>query len=301
MLPFLIAIADDYEHSVREIADSLAQEFNLTEEQRKELLPSGTQARFTNRVGWVRTALKKAGLLESTKIGHVQITKAGQLVLDQKPPRIDIKFLMQFPGFVEYRTPPRPPLTAQPLSALAEDYAERSDPRERLEDAYKEITEALAVELLDRAKASSPRFFEIMVVDLLVAMGYGGSRNDAGTALGRSGDGGVDGVIKEDELGLDMIFVQAKRYTTASVPAHDIRDFVGALVGKRARKGVFITTSTFSAEALEFARHIEGKSLVLIDGTTFSRLMVKHKVGASVTHEYRVSKLDDDYFEEVDR
>lgn len=191
-------------------------------------------------------------------------------------------------------------MTAEPLDAQIDSRAvDLQDPREILEAAHAELIAALADDLLERTKKCSPSFFEQLVVDLLVAMGYGGSRRDAGQALGRSGDGGIDGVIKEDELGLDSIYVQAKRYTTGSVAAHDVRDFVGALVGKRARKGVFLTTSRFSPEALRFGQLVEGKSLILIDGARLAQLMIKHHVGTSVVEEYAVNRIDDDYFEET--
>jgi restriction system protein len=298
LLPLLKLTTDGDEHPLRDITEMLAAEFHLTADERAELLPSGQQ-RFVNRVGWARTALKKAGLLEAPRRACVCITNRGREVLVSGIEHLSDKYLMRFPEYLEYkgmngvRSPSAPPLL---VPKPEEESA--ATPQERLEQAYTELSAAFAQDVLAKVKSCSPSFFERLVVDLLVKMGYGGSRRDAGSAVGRSGDGGIDGVIKEDELGLDMIYLQAKRYTTANVPIGDVRDFVGALVGKRARKGVFITTSGFQEDARRYAQTIEGKTLVLIDGITLAHLMLKHELGFSVTDTYKIGRIDEDYFDE---
>lgn len=240
MLPLLKIAGDGQEHSLSETIDVLALEFGLTEAERKELLPSGRQSRFDNRVGWARTYLKKAGLIESTGRGVFRISKRGYGVLKDKPAKIDMKFLEQFPEYVEFRS------VSQQVDK-PDEKGDESDqtPEEILELSYQGLRQDLAQELLERVKECSPRFFEKLVVDLLVAIGYGGSRKDAGEAVGRTGDGGIDGIIKEDKLGLDVVYIQAKKWDgTVGRPA--VQTFAGSLEGLRARKGVMITTSQFS-------------------------------------------------------
>jgi restriction system protein len=296
LLPILKISADGNEHAMRDLTETLAAEFRLTADERAELLPSG-QPRFANRMGWARTALKKASLLESPRRACIRITDRGREVLSSGVATIGDKYLMRFPEYLEYKGI-NGNGSASTTPVLASTPEITATPQERLEQAYAELSEALAQDILAKVKSCTPSFFEHLVVELLVKMGYGGSRRDAGSAVGRSGDGGIDGVIKEDELGLDMIYLQAKRYTTASVPIGDVRDFVGALVGKRARKGVFITTSGFQKDAADYAQTIEGKTLVLIDGRTLAHLMLKHELGFSVTETYRVGRIDEDYFDE---
>jgi len=286
MLPLLKFASDKKEHAIREAIDKLAEEFDLTEEDRTALLPSGMQSVFDNRVGWSRTYLKKAGLLESKKRGFFNITQDGLKVLDENPTKIDIDFLMQFPGYVEFRTgevkEPKPP--------------KELTPEETLEYSYQKLRNDIAQDLINNVKSCSSEFFEKLVVDLLLNMGYGGSRRDAGQALGRSGDGGIDGIIKEDRLGLDTIYIQAKRWeNTVSRP--EIQKFAGALQGQQAKKGVFITTSTFSKGAHEYASIIDSK-LVLIDGERLSQLMIDYDIGVSKIKSYELKKVDTDYFSE---
>lgn len=286
MLPLLKFASDKKEHAIREAIDKLAQEFDLTEEDRNALLPSGTQSIFDNRVGWSRTYLKKAGLLESKKRGYFNITPEGLKVLDKNPPKINIDFLMQFPGYVEFRTGGvKEPKTPKDLT-----------PEETLEYSYQKLRDNIAQELINNVKSCSPEFFEKLVVDLLLNMGYGGSRRDAGEAIGKSGDEGIDGIIKEDKLGLDTIYIQAKRWeNTVSRP--EIQKFAGALQGQQAKKGIFITTSTFSQGAKEYASIIDSK-VVLMDGDRLAQLMIDYDIGVSKIKSYDIKKIDSDYFSE---
>jgi restriction system protein len=296
MLPLLRFLSDGREHTLGECVEAVANEFKLTPEERIQFLPSGTSTVIGNRVGWARTYMKKAGLLESPRRGVFRITERGTQALSTKPNRIDVKFLDQFPEFVEFRT-----LRAddEPVSSSATSVATpvaSATPEEALEDAYDRLRAGLESELLQRVMGASPAFFERLVIDLLVRMGYGGSFRDAGQAIGRSGDGGIDGIIKEDRLGLDVIYVQAKRWES-SVGRPEIQKFAGALQGHRARKGVFITTSSFSKDAHEYVDRIESK-IVLIDGATLSRFMVDSGVGVSLVTSYDVKRVDSDYFSE---
>jgi restriction system protein len=291
MLPLLKIASDEQEHSRSEAIDTLALQFELTDEERKELLPSGRQARFDNRVGWARTYLKKAGLLEIPREGRFRITERGLDVLRGNPANINIKFLRQFPEFVEFEKPSR---RADDQEMVDEGPVQT--PEEILESSYQDIRSELAQELLKRVKECSPKFFETLVVDLLVAMGYGGSRKDAGQAVGQSGDGGIDGIIKEDKLGLDIVYIQAKRWE-AVVGRPTVQTFNGSLDGLRARKGVLITTSRFSQEAIDYVMKIERK-IVLIDGEQLVELMIDHGVGVTEVGTYTVKKVDLDYFGE---
>src|SRR3989338_780233 len=277
MLPLLKMAEDEQEHSIREAIDGIADLFKLSEQERKELLPSGQQYIVDNRVGWARTYLKKAGLLESPRRSYFRITDLGRDVLKKNPPRIDVKFLEQFPLFIEFRN------TKKERGEHEEQEAESSSsktPQELLEYGYQKIRKDLSQELLGFVKQSSPRFFEKLVVELLLAMGYGGSRKDAGQAIGQSGDGGIDGIIKEDKLGLDVIYLQAKRWEGV-VGSKEIRNFVGSLVGQKANKGVFITTSGFTKDALEYVKTITHKN-ILIDGEMLTQLMIENGIGVSI-------------------
>ncbi len=298
MLPLLQLTADGEEHSIREAVDALANQFGLSSGERSELLPSGKQARFANRIGWASTALRKAILLKPTRSSHFRITGRGRELLAQKPGSITDKLLRQYSEYTEYvGSSQRKSAGAQSQSEQMDTTASNASPLERLTEAYSQLTQEVADQLLARVKSSSPEFFERLVVELLHKMGYGGSFRDAAQAIGRSGDGGVDGVIKEDRLGLDMIYVQAKRYTVNNVPAGDLRNFVGALAEKNARKGVFITTSAFAAGAIEVPRKIEGKTLVLVDGDQLVRLMTDYSVGTVNVETFQIPRIDDDYFE----
>jgi len=290
MLPLLRHLGDGKEHSLSESVDAVSNDFKLTPEERLELLPSGTSTIIGNRVGWARTYMKKAGLLDSPKRGVIRITERGMEVLKSKPARVDVKFLDQYPEFIEFRTVRHGEAVVRDVPATA------ATPEEALEEAYDRLRRGLESELLQRVMGASPAFFERVVIDLLVKMGYGGSFRDAGQAIGKSGDGGIDGIIKEDRLGLDVIYVQAKRWE-GSVGRPEIQKFAGALQGHRARKGVFITTSAFSKDAYEYVERIDSK-IVLIDGATLTQFMVDSGVGVSLETSYEVKRVDSDYFSE---
>jgi restriction system protein len=289
MLPLLKLATDRQEHSLREVIEALADEFYLTDEERKELLPSGRQATFDNRVGWARTYLKKAGLLESIKRGYFQITERGLDVLKQNPPEIDNAFLRQFPEFIEFQTP-------RDKKRIEQDVSDTQTPEEEIEAAYQGVRQELVTELLQTIRSCSPAFFERLVIDLLVKMGYGGTRKDAGQAVGRSGDGGIDGIIKEDRLGLDIVYIQAKRWDNP-VGRPEIQKFAGALQGQRARKGIFITTSAFTQSAQDYVSRIDSK-IVLIDGNTLAQLMIDYNIGVAPVTSYELKRVDTDYFAE---
>jgi restriction system protein len=293
MLPLLTFAADQQEHSLRETIDALADEFDLTPQERKELLPSGRQATFDNRVGWARTYMKKAGLLTSTRRGHYEITGRGMQVLAEKPSTINAKFLTRFEEFQAFQN-----LSKQEDTPVVEPEAEESKqtPEELLEEAVQQLNDTLATELVQAIKDCSPSFFERLVVDLLVTMGYGGTRKDAGQTIGGSGDGGIDGIIKEDQLGLDVIYIQAKRWES-SVGRPEIQKFAGALQGVRAKKGVFITTSNFTREARDYVSRIDNK-IILIDGPQLANFMILNNVGVSSAASYVVKRIDTDYFTE---
>lgn len=294
MLPLLRFAADGNDHTTREAVDILAIEFQLTPPERNQLLASGQQAIFNNRVGWANSYLKKAGLLESPRRGALRITARGKQILGDNPPKIDVKFLERFPEFIEFRDASRNNRELESTESVAA--ATEQTPEESLEFAYQSIRLSLAQDILNRILSCSPTFFERLVVELLVKMGYGGSRRDAGERIGQSGDGGIDGIIKEDRLGLDTIYLQAKRWQ-GSVGRPEIQKFVGALQGQRAKKGVFITTSSYTAEAIDYASRIDTK-VVLIDGQLLANLMMDFDVGVSVSASYIVKRIDSDYFEE---
>ncbi|QKV52236.1 restriction endonuclease [Comamonas antarctica] len=294
MLPFLSHLTDGNEHSLRETEEALAEKFGLTPAERAELLPSGQQGIFKNRIGWARTYLKKAGLIEAPKRAIFKITARGQDVLSSKPTRIDSKYLEQWPEFIEFRDFSKDGAASSKLPQPAQTF---STPEEAIEQAYQGLREQLAQELLAKILSCSPIFFEQLVVELLVKMGYGGSRKDAGERIGQTGDGGIDGIIKEDRLGLDAIFIQAKRWQ-GSVGRPEIQKFVGALQGQRARKGVFITTSFYTVDATDYASRIDTK-VVLIDGKQLAALMMDFDVGVAASAAYVVKRIDSDYFEDM--
>lgn len=289
MLPLLKIAGDGKEHSLSEVIENLAQTFALSSEERKELLSSGRQAKFDNRVGWARTYMKKAGLLESTGRGKLRITDRGMEVLKSNPTNINANFLKQYPEFLEFQN-----ISKQDNKQSEKDEETDQTPEEILEQSYLALRTELAQELLERIKKCSPKFFETLVVDLLVAMGYGGSRKDAGQAVGQSGDGGIDGIIKEDKLGLDVVYIQAKRWE-GTVGRPVVQAFAGSLEGQRARKGVMITTSQFSQEAKDYVKIIE-KKIVLIEGELLAQLMIDHGLGVTEVASYTVKKVDMDYF-----
>ncbi len=295
MLPFLMYIDDGKEHSLSETHDALAKQFELTNEELRELLPSGRQPVFRNRVGWARTYLKKAGLLTSPKRAHFQISDKGLALLKENPKEITSKFLTRYEEFVEFQSIKKNTKDNGINNNSLLDNADQT-PEESLEYAYQKLHSELSKELLTIIKSCSPDFFEKLVIDLLITMGYGGSRKEAGQAMGKSGDGGIDGIINEDKLGLDVIYLQAKRWEN-TVPVKEIRDFTGALASKKAKKGIFITTSDFPKSVYEFVGQVEYK-IILIDGERLANLMIDHNVGLSTVNTYHVKTIDSDYFEE---
>jgi restriction system protein len=295
MLPLLKSVSDSHEHKYRDIIETLACEFQVSDDERKELLASGNQAVFDNRVGWAKTYLKKAGLLDSPKRATFVISELGKQTLLKNPDRIDAKYLKQFPGFIEFQNASRNDETDE---QIVETEIQEQTPEENLDKAYQRIRKSLASELLNRVIELSPAFFERLVVELLVKMGYGGSIKDAGKAMGKSGDEGIDGTIKEDKLGLDIIYIQAKRWKPGNVVGRpEIQKFVGALAGQGAKKGIFITTSNFTKEALEYTPRNETK-IVLINGDQLTQLMIDHNLGCTTQQTYELKKLDSDYFDE---
>ena len=292
MLPLLKATEDRAVHALRDIVKCLAEEFALTEEERRELLPSGRQPTFNNRVGWARTYLTKAGLLDAPKRGHFQITERGIATLGEKPAAINIQFLRRFQEFESFRTTHSS--SESTVGDSSSDEIEVESPEERLESAYQALRAELSAEILTTIKGCSPDFFERLVVDVLVRMGYGGSRKEAGQAIGGSSDEGIDGIIKEDKLGLDIIYIQAKRWET-TVGRPEVQKFAGALQGQRARKGIMITTSTFARGAEEYVKLIDSK-IILVDGVQLSALMIDHGVGVTTESVFEVKRVDSDYF-----
>lgn len=294
MLPLLRFAGDGQEHQLKEAIATLAGEFALTEEEKNEFLPSGQQPVFTNRVGWARTYLKKAGLLGSPRRGYFQITDRGKSVLEENPSEINQKYLERFPEFVDFKSIRRGKSDENGIGYETPAHALGQTPHEALESAYERLRSELASEILASIRGCDPTLFEKIVVELLVKMGYGGSRKDAGRAIGRSGDEGIDGIIKEDHLGLDNIFIQAKRWE-ATIGRPEVQKFAGALQGQRARKGIFITTSEFTRDALDFVSRIDSK-IILIDGATLAKLMIDFGVGVNPVATYQVQKIDSDYF-----
>lgn len=296
MLPLLSLLSDRKEYLFKDVIALLGKQFKLTEEELSELLPSGQALIFGNRVAWARTYLKKAGLLDAPKRGVLCITERGLNILKENPNRIDINLLKQFPEFVEFQS-----LKKGDTGSLEQNNSpqeEKQTPEETIDLAYQSIRQSLAQELIDIVRRLSPAFFERLVVELLVKMGYGGSIKDAGKAIGKTGDEGIDGTIKEDKLGLDIIYIQAKRWQTGSVVGRpELHRFVGALAGQGAKKGIFITTSSFSKDALNYAPKNETK-IVLIDGVQLAQLMIDYNLGVSTQRSYEIKRLDNDYFEE---
>jgi len=291
-LTILKCVADGNEHAIRDIYEEIAEMFGFTEEDKAELIPSGTQQLYKNRIAWAKTYLKKAGLVSSPRRGIIQITSQGTDVLLENPATIDVAYLKKFEEFQIFMGGNK-----NDQNQVLEEYANITDqtPLETLGESYQRIRTQVADELLEQIGNCSPAFFERLVLDLLVAMGYGGSKQDAAEAVGRSGDDGIDGIIKEDKLGLDVVLIQAKRWQN-TVGRPEIQAFVGSLAGNRAKKGVFITTSKFSREAQEYVKRIEQR-VVLIDGEQLSSLMIDHDIGVSEEERYIVKRIDMDYFE----
>ena len=289
MLPLLKLAGDGQVHNFFDVVEELAKEFDLSEDELSTLIPSG-KPRFANRVGWAKTYLKKSGLITYPQRGHLQITQRGLEVLEERPPKIDMELLKRFPEYIEFRQ------GNQKEEDSSDDKDEELTPEEALENAYQKIRNDLADELLDTILKSPPVFFEKLVVELLVAMGYGGTQRETARAVGKSGDEGIDGIIDEDKLGLETIYIQAKRWQpTSKVRSPLVRDFVGALTGKNARKGVFITTSDFTDDARNFIAGLSIK-VVLINGERLANLMIDYGIGVTTQINYEIKNLDTDYF-----
>ena len=291
MLPLLELAGNGKEFHHREASEELAKYFKLKEEDRKILLPSGQQYIFENRVGWAITYFKKAALFEKTRRGYFKITARGLKVLQDKPQVINVAFLKQFPEFIEFQS-----IKRDKEEKGGKEEGEPYTPEETIEFAYQKVRKNLTADLIQMVKKVSPSYFEKVVVDLLLKMGYGGTRKDAGEAIGKSGDEGIDGIIKEDRLGLDVVYVQAKRWENP-VSRPEIQKFAGALQGQKARKGIFITTSSFTKDAIDYASRIENK-IVLVDGEELANLMIDHGIGVATASSYEIKRIDQDYFPE---
>jgi restriction system protein len=290
-VPVLRCTADGAEHPMAELRDRISADLKLTPEELSQKLPSGVQTVFANRIAWSAVYLMKAGALERIKRGVFRITGRGKELLALNLPRLTVQNLSQYPEFVAFHKG-----TQNGGEEVPEIKGEKTQtPEEQLANAYKVLRDSLANDILETVKKASPTFFEELVIDLLVAMGYGGSVEDAGKAVGKAGDGGIDGIIKEDKLGLDVVYVQAKRWSN-SVGRPVVQAFAGSLEGVRARKGVLITTSSFSQDALDYVQKIE-KRIVLIDGKQLADLMIDHDIGVNVVQTYKIKRLDSDYFE----
>lgn len=289
MLPLLEAISDGRDHRMRDISCRIADRFRLTEEERAELLPSGQQTVISNRVAWAKTYLKMAGLVTNPTRGSVRITAEGQRVLAEKPERVDMVLLRRYESFRGFRE--RKSTDPEPTNGIDSVVT----PEEAIYQAHQSLRANLASDLLDKVKECSPQFFERLVVELLVKMGYGGSLADAGQVVGRSGDGGIDGIINEDRLGLDIVCIQAKRWENP-VGRPNVQAFAGSMEGHRAKKGVLITTSNFTKDAEQYVTHIERK-IVLIDGRRLADLMIEHDVGVAIARSVHIKRIDQDYFE----
>jgi restriction system protein len=295
MLPVLQSAANAKgETSVSELADEIAAQLKLTEEDVEQLLPSGKQTVFKNRLNWAKSYMGKAGLVESTRRGYFRVTPRGYELLASNPKYIDVSVLSTIPEFAAWTSEER----KSEIADEPQEVISQIDPEEQMAVSFTKLTKSLSSDLIERIHSFSPSFFERLIIDLLLAMGYGGGRAEMGRSLGKSGDGGIDGVIKEDELGLDVVYVQAKRYAADNaVPVREVRDFIGSLEGHRASKGVFVTTSTFPTSARDFVDRVS-KRVILIDGAELARLMIRHNVGVRIKEVYEIKKIDEDYFSE---
>ncbi|GAB1431625.1 restriction endonuclease [Spirochaetota bacterium] len=294
MLPLLKFASDEKVHTFTEAVTNIANIFSLTEEEKQQRLPSGIQTVISNRVAWARTYLKKAGLLEDPRRATIKITQRGIDLLKENPPDISTKYLYRYEEFVAFRTKKKEASSNDNM--LHEEPESNITPEESMEFGYQKLKESISEDIIAIIKKCSPEFFERLVVELLVKMGYGGTLKEAGQVLGKSGDAGIDGIIKEDKLGLDVIYIQAKRWETV-VGRPEIQKFAGALIGQKAKKGIFITTSWFTSDALEFVKNLETK-IVLIDGDMLTDLMIEFNLGVSIYKIYELKKIDSDYFVE---
>ena len=295
MLPLMKIAEDGKEHLFREATDALINQFNLTEKEKQELLPSGSAFVINNRIGWARTYLTKAGLLLKTKRGYFRISEEGKKLLQKEPAFINTKMLKEYDAFNDFQSTKGPDNSEN--NKTEHNIEQSITPHELLESGYLSIKNELANELLSTIKNISPQKFEKLVIDLLVKMGYGGSIKEAATVVGKSGDEGIDGIIKEDKLGLDVIYIQAKKWDSVTIGRPEIQKFAGALLGKKAKKGIFITTSTFTNEAKKYVTDIDAK-IILLDGKQLTELMIENNLGVSTQDVYTIKRIDSDYFEE---
>ena len=295
MLPVL-RLAAEREQRVSTLAEEIADKLKLTSEERETMLPSGRQRVLNNRIHWAKFYMSKAGLISAPGRGRFVATEEGRRLLSRNPPQINVSLLQEYPAFREFynASNDQTPESVAPLGEKKLEITQKVTPEEQIENAYQALHSALRADLLDRIGSNSPEFFEGLIVALLVSMGYGGSRKNAATQLGRSGDGGVDGVINEDRLGLDRVFVQAKRYAKETpVGRPEVQAFVGSLVGL----GVFVTTSTFSGHARQFVQHLSQR-VILIDGEALADLMIEHGVGVRTFRAIEFRRLDEDFLSE---
>jgi len=298
MLPILTMLGDGHPQRVRDIMQTLADQFRLSPEDLEERVPNGSQTRFYNRTNWALTYMAKAGLVTRVPRAHARITDEGLNLVASHPTEVSVRTLRRYETFRQFEERKRPGPAGGAAERLAPTATERevATPDELMESAYRSIREDLADELLERVRACPPSFFEQLVVDVLVSMGYGGSLEDAGAAIGRTGDGGIDGTIKEDRLGLDVVCIQAKRWE-GTVGRPVVQAFVGSMEGRQATKGVLITTSSFSRDAEEYVNRIQ-RRIVLVDGRRLAELMIDHDVGVATKRTYAVKRVDSDYFPE---
>jgi restriction system protein len=297
MLPVLRAAAEG-QIAAKDLRDRVASEVGLSETDLAEMIPSGRQTTFVNRTAWAYVFLQRAGLLERVGRGVYRITDEGRRALEERPERIDMRFLERYPSYVEWRHRSASGGATPGEAGMDITTGVAQTPEEQMDASYKSLNAALEADLVDRVRELSPAFFESLIIELLIAMGYGGGRAEMGQAIGRAGDGGVDGIIKEDALGLDIVYVQAKRYGAQNtVGRGEVQSFAGSLDGVGATKGIFVTTSAFSQGAREFAQRI-AKRIVLVDGSELARLMIRHDVGVRTRATYNLKKVDEDYFTE---
>lgn len=293
--PLLDIALDGKEHSTKESREILSKVFSLTESELAERLPSGTQTTFDNRVAWAKSFFVQAKVFESPKRGFFKITERGFELHKQGHKRIDIRILNQYPEFKEFHTASKS-VKKEPVEHNHDQENQYETPEELLQKSYQSIRNELAANLLEKVKLNSPSFFENLVVDLMVSMGYGGTRSDASKSIGKTGDEGIDGIIKEDRLGLDVIYLQAKRWE-GTVGRPEVQKFVGALHGQRAKKGVFITTGRYSNDAIDYIKNIDPK-VILIDGERLVDFMIDFNLGTTTSTTYEIKKIDSDYFTE---
>lgn len=287
-LPILEYSKDGKEHKLKDTRLYLEEYFQLTPEEKAERLTSG-QLKFANRTGWARTHLKKAGLMETTRNGYAKITQEGLKVLKEKPEKLDDKYLQKYPTYRKFLN------IEQPTQIETQITNTENSPEEIIENQFKIINKSLAEDLFESIINNTPEFFEKLVVDLLIAMGYGGFREEAGHTVGKSGDGGIDGIIDEDKLGLNQIYIQAKKFKEQVIGRPEIQKFAGALDGQKATKGVYITTSHFTKNAKEYANN-SNFTIILIDGNKLTDLMIEYGIGVSTAQTYKFKKIDNDYF-----